>query len=74
MIQMLIHVFFAVDAEIVSIDAFNKSPPNRGLVVGITFVKVLPPVNSQLTAFLPQTVNIMYFDHGRTLVTKPHRS
>ncbi|KAG7259116.1 hypothetical protein CRUP_015326, partial [Coryphaenoides rupestris] len=28
-----------VDAEIVSIDAFNKSAPNRGLVVGITFIK-----------------------------------
>lgn len=44
--------FNAVDAEIVSIDAFNKSPPNRGLVVGITFVKVLPDVNSQLIAFV----------------------
>lgn len=32
---------YLVDAEIVSIDAFNKSPPKRGLVVGITFVKVL---------------------------------
>lgn len=54
MIQILIHVLIldAVDAEIVSIDAFNKSPPNRGLVVGITFVKVLPPVNSQLIAFV----------------------
>uniref|UniRef100_A0A3Q4AT64 Uncharacterized protein n=1 Tax=Mola mola TaxID=94237 RepID=A0A3Q4AT64_MOLML len=31
--------YIPVDAEIVSIDAFNKSPPNRGLVVGITFVK-----------------------------------
>eukprot|EP00066_Takifugu_rubripes_P010904 XP_003979128.2 PREDICTED: kaptin-like [Takifugu rubripes] len=30
---------YLVDAEIVSIDAFNKSPPKRGLVVGITFVK-----------------------------------
>ncbi|XP_045148720.1 KICSTOR complex protein kaptin isoform X3 [Echinops telfairi] len=29
----------AVDAEIVSIDTFNKSPPKRGLVVGITFIK-----------------------------------
>ena len=29
-----------VDAEIVSIDAFIKSPPKRGLVVGITFIKV----------------------------------
>lgn len=29
-----------VDAEIVSIDTFNKSPPKRGLVVGITFIKV----------------------------------
>uniref|UniRef100_A0A2K5WXD4 Kaptin, actin binding protein n=1 Tax=Macaca fascicularis TaxID=9541 RepID=A0A2K5WXD4_MACFA len=28
-----------VDAEIVSIDTFNKSPPKRGLVVGITFIK-----------------------------------
>ncbi|XP_048474161.1 KICSTOR complex protein kaptin [Rhincodon typus] len=28
-----------VDAEIVSIDAFNKSAPKRGLVVGITFIK-----------------------------------
>lgn len=34
--------FYLVDAEIVSIDAFNKSPPKRGLVVGITFVKVFP--------------------------------
>lgn len=32
---------YPVDAEIVSIDAFNKSSPKRGLVVGITFVKVL---------------------------------
>ncbi|KAM6983700.1 KICSTOR complex protein kaptin [Tautogolabrus adspersus] len=31
--------YIPVDAEIVSIDSFNKSPPNRGLVVGITFVK-----------------------------------
>lgn len=31
--------YIPVDAEIVSIDAFNKSPPNRGLVVGITFIK-----------------------------------
>lgn len=31
--------YIPVDAEIVSIDAFNKSSPNRGLVVGITFVK-----------------------------------
>lgn len=31
---------FSVDAEIVSIDTFNKSPPKRGLVVGITFIKV----------------------------------
>ncbi|KAH0631526.1 hypothetical protein JD844_005891 [Phrynosoma platyrhinos] len=30
---------FSVDAEIVSIDTFNKSPPKRGLVVGITFIK-----------------------------------
>uniref|UniRef100_A0A8B9G677 Uncharacterized protein n=1 Tax=Amazona collaria TaxID=241587 RepID=A0A8B9G677_9PSIT len=28
-----------VDAEIVSIDSFPKSPPQRGLVVGITFIK-----------------------------------
>ncbi|XP_043854799.1 KICSTOR complex protein kaptin isoform X2 [Dromiciops gliroides] len=28
-----------VDAEIVSIDTFNKSPPKQGLVVGITFIK-----------------------------------
>lgn len=28
-----------MDAEIVSIDTFNKSPPKRGLVVGITFIK-----------------------------------
>lgn len=34
----------AVDAEIVSIDAFTKSPPKRGLVVGITFVKVQAPL------------------------------
>lgn len=32
-----------VDAEIVSIDTFNKSPPKRGLVVGITFIKVPGP-------------------------------
>uniref|UniRef100_A0A8C5CW28 Kaptin n=1 Tax=Gadus morhua TaxID=8049 RepID=A0A8C5CW28_GADMO len=31
--------YIPVDAEIVSIDAFNKSAPNRGLVVGITFIK-----------------------------------
>uniref|UniRef100_A0A8C8IPX3 Kaptin n=1 Tax=Oncorhynchus tshawytscha TaxID=74940 RepID=A0A8C8IPX3_ONCTS len=31
--------YIPVDAEIVSIDAFNKSSPNRGLVVGITFIK-----------------------------------
>ncbi|KAG9327920.1 hypothetical protein JZ751_017281 [Albula glossodonta] len=31
--------YIPVDAEIVSIDAFNKTPPNRGLVVGITFIK-----------------------------------
>ncbi|XP_036976548.1 KICSTOR complex protein kaptin isoform X1 [Acanthopagrus latus] len=31
--------YIPVDAEIVSIDAFNKSPPKSGLVVGITFVK-----------------------------------
>ncbi|XP_076843664.1 KICSTOR complex protein kaptin [Brachyhypopomus gauderio] len=31
--------YIPVDAEIVSIDAFNRSPPNRGLVVGITFIK-----------------------------------
>ncbi|KAF7205640.1 KICSTOR complex protein kaptin [Nothobranchius furzeri] len=31
--------YIPVDAEIVSIDAFNKSSPRRGLVVGITFIK-----------------------------------
>ncbi|KAM9386036.1 KICSTOR complex protein kaptin isoform 2-T2 [Pholidichthys leucotaenia] len=31
--------YIPVDAEIVSIDAFNKSLPKRGLVVGITFIK-----------------------------------
>lgn len=31
--------YIPVDAEIVSIDAFTKSSPKRGLVVGITFVK-----------------------------------
>lgn len=31
--------YIPVDAEIVSIDSFTKSPPKRGLVVGITFVK-----------------------------------
>ncbi|XP_061659926.1 KICSTOR complex protein kaptin isoform X2 [Syngnathoides biaculeatus] len=31
--------YIPVDAEIVSIDAFNKSFPKRGLVVGITFIK-----------------------------------
>lgn len=33
-----------MDAEIVSIDSFCKSPPQRGLVVGITFIKVRPRV------------------------------
>ncbi|XP_074786854.1 KICSTOR complex protein kaptin [Athene noctua] len=32
--------YIPVDAEIVSIDSFPKSPPQRGLVVGITFIKV----------------------------------
>ncbi|KAB0398446.1 hypothetical protein E2I00_014834, partial [Balaenoptera physalus] len=32
--------YIPVDAEIVSIDTFNKSPPKQGLVVGITFIKV----------------------------------
>ncbi|KAA0717217.1 KICSTOR complex protein kaptin [Triplophysa tibetana] len=31
--------YIPVDAEIVSIDAFNKSAPKRGLVVGVTFIK-----------------------------------
>ncbi|XP_061754048.1 KICSTOR complex protein kaptin isoform X1 [Nerophis ophidion] len=31
--------YIPVDAEIVSIDAFIKSSPKRGLVVGITFIK-----------------------------------
>ncbi|XP_029427031.1 KICSTOR complex protein kaptin-like [Rhinatrema bivittatum] len=31
--------YIPVDAEIVSIDTFNKSFPKRGLVVGITFIK-----------------------------------
>ncbi|KAM9781446.1 KICSTOR complex protein kaptin [Syngnathus typhle] len=31
--------YIPVDAEIVSIDAFNKSSPKSGLVVGITFIK-----------------------------------
>ncbi|XP_012980950.1 KICSTOR complex protein kaptin isoform X1 [Mesocricetus auratus] len=31
--------YIPVDAEIVSLDTFNKSPPKRGLVVGITFIK-----------------------------------
>ncbi|KAM9168580.1 LOW QUALITY PROTEIN: KICSTOR complex protein kaptin, partial [Mergus octosetaceus] len=31
--------YIPVDAEIVSIDSFAKSPPKRGLVVGITFIK-----------------------------------
>ncbi|XP_050183181.1 KICSTOR complex protein kaptin-like isoform X3 [Myiozetetes cayanensis] len=31
--------YIPVDAEIVSIDSFSKSPPQRGLVVGITFIK-----------------------------------
>uniref|UniRef100_A0A671KVC8 Kaptin (actin binding protein) n=1 Tax=Sinocyclocheilus anshuiensis TaxID=1608454 RepID=A0A671KVC8_9TELE len=31
--------YIPVDAEIVSIDAFNKSAPERGMVVGITFIK-----------------------------------
>ncbi|GAB0201897.1 KICSTOR complex protein kaptin [Grus japonensis] len=31
--------YIPVDAEIVSIDSFPKAPPQRGLVVGITFIK-----------------------------------
>ncbi|KAM8952263.1 KICSTOR complex protein kaptin [Pelodytes ibericus] len=31
--------YIPVDAEIVSIDSFSKSPPKCGLVVGITFIK-----------------------------------
>ncbi|KAM6428003.1 KICSTOR complex protein kaptin isoform 1-T1 [Liasis olivaceus] len=31
--------YIPVDAEIVSIDTFNKPSPKRGLVVGITFIK-----------------------------------
>ncbi|XP_069042519.1 KICSTOR complex protein kaptin isoform X1 [Lepisosteus oculatus] len=31
--------YIPVDAEIVSIDSFLRSPPKRGLVVGITFIK-----------------------------------
>nr|AAH72276.1 MGC82410 protein [Xenopus laevis] len=31
--------YIPVDAEIVSIDSFSKSPPKQGLVVGITFIK-----------------------------------
>ncbi|MBN3310492.1 KPTN protein, partial [Amia calva] len=31
--------YIPVDAEIVSIDSFLRSPPRRGLVVGITFIK-----------------------------------
>ncbi|KAM5146885.1 KICSTOR complex protein kaptin [Mantella aurantiaca] len=31
--------YIPVDAEIVSIDSFSKSPPKRGLVVGISFIK-----------------------------------
>ncbi|XP_063997340.1 KICSTOR complex protein kaptin isoform X2 [Pogoniulus pusillus] len=31
--------YIPVDAEIVSIDSFSKPPPQRGLVVGITFIK-----------------------------------
>ncbi|XP_061875601.1 LOW QUALITY PROTEIN: KICSTOR complex protein kaptin [Colius striatus] len=31
--------YIPVDAEIVSIDSFAKSPPQRGLVVGVTFIK-----------------------------------
>ncbi|XP_072464248.1 KICSTOR complex protein kaptin isoform X3 [Notamacropus eugenii] len=31
--------YIPVDAEIVSIDTFNKSAPKQGLVVGITFIK-----------------------------------
>lgn len=44
----------AVDAEIVSIDAFNKSTPKRGLVVGVTFIKVCITVTTtkmQLSIF-----------------------
>lgn len=48
---------YLVDAEIVSIDAFNKSPPKRGLVVGITFVKVLS------TAFFPLCLRL-YSHYG----------
>lgn len=42
--------YIPVDAEIVSIDAFNKSSPNRGLVVGITFIK--DPLSDKSTPFL----------------------
>ncbi|XP_056602226.1 KICSTOR complex protein kaptin isoform X2 [Triplophysa dalaica] len=37
--QELLAATLKVDAEIVSIDAFNKSTPKRGLVVGVTFIK-----------------------------------
>uniref|UniRef100_A0A3Q3VXD7 Uncharacterized protein n=1 Tax=Mola mola TaxID=94237 RepID=A0A3Q3VXD7_MOLML len=48
--------YIPVDAEIVSIDAFNKSPPNRGLVVGITFVKVF----SYLSSYIKGTILCVY--------------
>lgn len=44
-----------VDAEIVSIDTFNKSPPKRGLVVGITFIKVPRPPPSTRALLLTRT-------------------
>lgn len=47
--------YLAVDAEIVSIDAFNKSHPSRGLVVGITFIKVHIPSNY---TFLPGNTDV----------------
>uniref|UniRef100_A0A674GMX0 Kaptin, actin binding protein n=1 Tax=Taeniopygia guttata TaxID=59729 RepID=A0A674GMX0_TAEGU len=39
MARELQFTYIPVDAEIVSIDSFPKSPPQRGLVVGITFIK-----------------------------------
>lgn len=50
--------YIPVDAEIVSIDTFNKSPPKRGLVVGITFIKV--PRASSTYLFPPPST------HGRS--------
>ena len=39
-VTIIVYVFLSGDAEIISIDAFNKLHYGNGVVVGITFVKV----------------------------------